>query len=92
MSDLTSEGPELAQLLADIRKVIERARANVAQTAKSELTMVYWHIGRRLLKDNLTQGRGDHGKRILATLSQELSWSQATRSSHNLAVCILIDH
>jgi hypothetical protein len=34
--------------------------------------MLYWHVGRRLLKENLREGRGAYGKRILATVSQEL--------------------
>ena len=34
--------------------------------------MLYWHVGRRLLKENLQQGRAAYGKRILVTVSQEL--------------------
>jgi predicted nuclease of restriction endonuclease-like (RecB) superfamily len=35
-------------------------------------TLLYWHVGRRLLKENLQDGRAAYGKRILATVSQEL--------------------
>ena len=34
--------------------------------------MLYWYVGRRLLKENLEQGRAAYGKRILVTVSQEL--------------------
>ena len=48
---------------------------------------MYWHVGRRLLKENLQGGRAAYGKRILATVSQQLSaefgggysYSQLTR-------------
>ena len=32
-----------------------------------------WHVGQRLLRDNLQDGRGAYGKQILATLSRELT-------------------
>jgi hypothetical protein len=36
-------------------------------------TLLCWHVGRRLLKENLQDGRGAYGKQILATVSQELT-------------------
>ncbi len=35
-------------------------------------TWISRHVGRRLLKENLQEGRAAYGKRILVTLSQEL--------------------
>jgi DUF1016 N-terminal domain len=34
--------------------------------------MLYWHVGRRLLKENLQDARAAYGKQILATVSREL--------------------
>ncbi|MDB5352856.1 MAG: hypothetical protein JWN86_4103 [Planctomycetota bacterium] len=49
------------------------ARQRIATVANSTHTMVYWHVGRRLLRENLQEGRATYGKRILATVSQELT-------------------
>ena len=35
-------------------------------------TFLCWNVGRRLLRENLPDGRAASGERILATLSQEL--------------------
>jgi predicted nuclease of restriction endonuclease-like (RecB) superfamily len=61
-----------AALLADLRSLIRGARDRVASVANSAQTILYWYVGRRLLKENLQEGRGAYGKRILATVSQEL--------------------
>lgn len=61
-----------ASLLADLRALIQSARQRVATVANATQTLLYWHVGRRLLKENLQEGRAAYGKRILATVSQEL--------------------
>lgn len=61
-----------AALLSELRGLIEQARQHVAQTANSTLTMLYWHVGRRIQAQVLHDGRADYGAQILATLSQEL--------------------
>jgi predicted nuclease of restriction endonuclease-like (RecB) superfamily len=61
-----------ASLLADLRALIQSARQRVATVVNATQTMLYWHVGRRLLKDNLQDGRAAYGKRILVTVSQEL--------------------
>lgn len=61
-----------AALLGDLRDLIRTARQRVATVANSTHTMLCWHVGRRLLKENLQDGRGAYGKQILATVSQEL--------------------
>lgn len=59
-------------LLADIRALIEDARRQVARAANAGLTIAYWRIGKRLLAENLIDGRGEYGQKILATLAQQL--------------------
>lgn len=59
-------------LLGEIRALIEDARGQVARAANAALTLTYWRIGKRLLAENLTDGRGEYGRQILATLAQEL--------------------
>jgi predicted nuclease of restriction endonuclease-like (RecB) superfamily len=70
---VTADGTVNAKaLLADLRSLIHSARQRVATMANAAQTMLYWHVGRRLLKENLQDGRAAYGKRILVTVSQEL--------------------
>ena len=59
-------------LLHEIRALIEDARRQVAHAVNAGLTITYWQIGKRLLTENLTDGRGEYGQKILATLSAQL--------------------
>jgi hypothetical protein len=61
-----------AGLLSDLRALIQAARRRVAAAVNSAQTMLYWHVGRRLLKENLQGGRGAYGKQIVVTVSQQL--------------------
>ncbi len=62
-------------LIQDLRQIIEQARGRVAATANYELTMMYWHIGERINREVLDNQRAEYGKQIVATASQQLSWS-----------------
>ena len=59
-------------LIADLRGLIHASRQCIAVVANSTTTLLYWHLGRRLLTENLQEGRAEYGKQILATVSQEL--------------------
>ena len=61
-----------AGLLTDLRGLIAAARRRVATAANATHTMLCWHVGRRLLKENLDEGRAAYGRRILVTVSREL--------------------
>jgi hypothetical protein len=58
-----------ARLLAVLGDLIQRARERIASVANSTLGLHYWHVGRRLLRENLLEGRAAYGKRILVTVS-----------------------
>ena len=62
-----------ASLLSDLRSLIQSARQRVATVANSTQTMLGWYVGRRLLRENLQEGRAAYGKRILVTVSRELT-------------------
>jgi predicted nuclease of restriction endonuclease-like (RecB) superfamily len=62
-----------AGLIADLRALIQAARQRVATVANSAHVLVYWHVGQRLLKENLQDSRAAYGKKILATVSRELT-------------------
>ena len=60
-------------LLEDLRSLILSARQRIAVVANSTTTLLYWHLGQRLLKENLQNQRAAYGKQILATVSRELT-------------------
>ncbi len=60
-------------LLADLRNLIQSARQRIAVVANSTTTLLFWHLGRRLLNENLQDERAQYGERILATVSRELT-------------------
>ena len=60
-------------LITDLRSLIHAARQRIAVVANSTTTLLYWHPGRRLLTENLQDGRAEYGKQILATVSRELT-------------------
>ena len=62
-----------AILLADLRDLIKAARQRVARVANSTHTLLCWHVGRRLLRENLQDGRAAYRKRIVVTVSQQLT-------------------
>ncbi len=61
-----------SELLSDLRSLIESARQRIAAAANASTTILFWSVGRRLLRENLQGGRAAYGRQILATVSQEL--------------------
>jgi predicted nuclease of restriction endonuclease-like (RecB) superfamily len=59
-------------LIAELRQLISGARRQAAATVNTALTLLYWKIGNRILRDVLGNERAAYGQQILATLSQEL--------------------
>ena len=59
-------------LLSELRGLIEQARQQVAQTANSTLTMLYWRMGERIRREVLNEQRASYGEEILPTLSAKL--------------------
>ncbi|WP_082879514.1 PDDEXK nuclease domain-containing protein [Methylomonas methanica] len=59
-------------LLLELRGLIDYARQHVAQTANATLTMLYWHVGKRIRSEVLRDGRAEYGEEILSTLSTQL--------------------
>jgi len=59
-------------LLSELCALIEQARQHVAQTANSTVTMLYWHIGKRIRREVLKNERAEYGEQIVSTLSAQL--------------------
>ena len=82
MADIEKLNPsELvsAELLGDLRKIIDSARLHVAATANYELTAMYWHIGDRINRDVLNNERAEYGKQIVATVARQLQEEYGTK-------------
>ena len=62
-----------ADLLKDVRGLIEQARDATARTVNSALVLLYWSIGDRIRRDILQEKRADYGKQIVGALSRQLA-------------------
>ena len=60
------------RLLSELKQLIERSRQQVAISINSEITMLYWHIGKHIHQHFLMDGRAAYGKEILQTVSSKL--------------------
>ena len=65
--------PESQKLLQSIVSLIDNVRKNVALTVNSELTLLYWNIGKQINEDILKNNRADYGKSIVLEISKELT-------------------
>lgn len=62
------------KLFNDIRSMIDVARNQVSRSVNAGLVMLYWHIGDRIRKEILGPGRAPYGEKIVATVSQQLTY------------------
>ena len=65
--------PGAAQLLIDLRQLIDSTRQRIARTVNAELVLMYWSIGARIRHDILGQERAAYGEQIVSTPSIQLS-------------------
>ena len=64
--------PNDHQLVSDIRQLIEGTRQAVSQTVNSGMTMLYWHIGKRINDDVLAKQRAEYGRQIVISVALQL--------------------
>lgn len=48
--------------------LIEKTKFQVVSYANSSLTVLFWHIGKRIATQELRNERGEYGKQIVVTL------------------------
>lgn len=74
-------------LFKSISNLIEESRSRTALEINSEITLLYWNIGKYIREDILKNNRADYGQRIVESLSERLTnqygrgWSK--RHLHN---------
>ena len=60
-------------LITDFRTLINEARNKVALIVNTEITLLYWHIGKRINEEVLENQRAEYGKKIVSTVSRQLT-------------------
>lgn len=58
--------------VGDIRELIDNAKSQISRTINQEMTVLYWHIGKRIQEEILQSERAQYGKKIIEGLSQHL--------------------
>jgi predicted nuclease of restriction endonuclease-like (RecB) superfamily len=63
----------VSNLVKDVSALIESTRQQVATAVNASLVLRNWHIGQRVRRDILGLERAEYGKRIVSTLSRQLT-------------------
>jgi len=59
-------------LLRELTDLLEKTKTQVVFQINSSITILFWHIGKRILTEELNNKRVKYGKQIVVTLSREL--------------------
>jgi len=70
---MSKEIKNVFPIAADIKRLIETSRQNVALTINSEITLLYWNIGKRINDEILENSRAGYGKQVIVSLSRQLT-------------------
>ncbi|MDV2857528.1 YhcG family protein [Oceanimonas sp. CAM02] len=57
----------------DIIALISQARQRAAVAVNSELTLLYWHVGKRINQEVLEGERAEYGKQVISQLAKRLT-------------------
>lgn len=60
-------------LFAEIRQLIDAAKQRAAVAVNAELSLLYWHVGKRIQTEVLNSQRAEYGRQIITSLSQRLT-------------------
>lgn len=64
--------PQQEPLFFEIKNLIETSKNNVAVTVNSEMTMLYWNIGKRINDEVLLNNRAEYSRQIVVSLARQL--------------------
>ncbi len=64
---------EVTPIVSDIKTLIEQSRQHIAVSVNAAMTTLYWQIGKRIHNEVLQDQRAEYGKRIVTTLSRQLT-------------------
>lgn len=60
-------------LFNEIRGLIDSARQRVAVAVNTELTLLYWQVGKTIRTQVLKEARAEYGKQVIANLATQLT-------------------
>jgi hypothetical protein len=66
---------DTTQLFQEISLIIDQSKQQVVSAVNNALTVLFWHIGKKIDTYVLHHKRAEYGKQIVVTLSRQLSWS-----------------
>ncbi|MCB1117983.1 MAG: DUF1016 family protein [Chlamydiia bacterium] len=64
---------QLNELIGELKTMIDQARESIASTVNTRLAMLYWHVGSRVRKEILKDGRAEYGQTIVASVARQLT-------------------
>jgi len=70
---MVPENTNIQLVTSEVKQLIEKSRQNVAVAVNSEITLLYWNIGKRINQEVLNFNRAEYGKQVVATLSSQLT-------------------
>ncbi|WP_211302259.1 PDDEXK nuclease domain-containing protein [Dyadobacter jiangsuensis] len=63
---------ENSQLLSAVKQLIEESRRNAALAVNAEITLLHYHVGKKINQEILKDGRAEYGKSVLRELGFKL--------------------
>jgi len=69
----TAKSPDAAELLRDLRALIDAGRTHVAQAVNAGMVLLYWSVGDRIRREILGEKRAAYGEQIVSTVSRQLA-------------------
>ena len=72
MIDIDKYNLDSSTLVSELAVLIEESKSQIAKVANSSLTLLFWHIGKRINDVILKNERAEYGKQIVSTVSAQL--------------------
>jgi predicted nuclease of restriction endonuclease-like (RecB) superfamily len=72
MSELEKKLPNTSNLVIELSTLIDQSKQQVAKVANSALTILFWHVGKRIHEEILNKERAEYGKQIITSVSVQL--------------------
>ena len=73
MSELEKNKRNTSNLVIELSYLIEESKQQVAKVANSTLTLLFWHVGKRIQEEVLKNERAAYGKQIVTSVSLQLA-------------------
>lgn len=72
MSDLKKFNVENDTLVQELSVLIEESKQHVSRVVNSAMTLLFWHVGKRINDSVLQDERASYGKQIISSVARQL--------------------